>query len=135
MTRSRFRDAVNFLRFGLSGLPGFLLAIGVNILLIEVFHWPKPLAYLLVVWIQMTLGFAMCRVLVFPENPAAPILSAYLQFALSMGLIRIADWSLYTALVEIARFPYVLTQVFTTVLFLGVKFFSAKAIFRPKSTI
>ena len=130
MAPSTVKEALNFLRFGLSGLPGFLLAIGANILLIEVFHCPKPVAYLFVIWFQMTMGFVMCRTLVFSGAQNKSLLQAYLQFALSMGLIRILDWSLYTALVEFLKVPYVIAQVSTSALFLGVKFLSARAIFR-----
>ena len=129
MAPGTIRQTVTFLRFGLSGLPGFALAIAANVLLIEVFHWPKPVAYLLVIWLQMTMGFVMCRYLVFPEASHHSLVNAYLQFALSMGLIRIADWSLYTSLVEFAKIPYVIAQISTTLIFIGIKFFSAKAIF------
>ena len=126
-----FQNAAQFFRFGLSGLPGFVLALALNILLIEVFHWPKPLAYLLVIWMQMTMGFIMCRVLVFPGAGKNSLVTAYVQFAVSMSLIRVVDWALYTSLVELARVPYVAAQISSTILFIGIKYFSAKAIFRP----
>ncbi|MBV9267341.1 MAG: GtrA family protein [Acidobacteriaceae bacterium] len=129
-----FREVARFVRFGLSGFPGFLVAIGSNVLLIERFHWPKPAAYLLVVWLQMTAGFVMCRIFVFSEFET-PILTAYIQFALSMAAIRIADWTLYTCAVEILRIPYLVAQISTSGLFLGIKFISARAIFRNRPHI
>ena len=104
-----------------------------NVSLIETFHWPKPLAYLPVVWMQMTVGFVMCRLLVFGDDLEKPIVAAYGQFALSMALIRIADWGFYTTLVESARVPYLAAQISSIGLFLVVKFISARAIFRPGS--
>ncbi len=121
-----------FIRFGMAGLPGFILAIPLNIALIEWAHWRKPLAYLLVVWMQMTAGFIMCHYFVFERDQRRSLLRAYLQFAGSMALIRTADWGTYTALVEWARIPYVLAQLCCTAIFLFVKFVSAKAIFRSR---
>src|SRR4051812_15471042 len=97
--RLSLKDGLRIFRFGLAGLPGFVCAIGLNILLIEVFQWPKPVAYLLVVWMQMTVGFAMCRWVVFTEDLNRGILAAYGQFALSMAVIRVLDWLFYTLLV------------------------------------
>jgi putative flippase GtrA len=131
MAPGTIKEALTFLRFGLSGLPGFILAIAANVLLIEVAHVPKPVAYLFVIWLQMTMGFIMCRTLVFSSANNKSLWHSYLQFALSMGLIRILDWSLYTALVEFLHIYYVAAQVLCSFVFLGVKFLSAKAIFRP----
>jgi putative flippase GtrA len=129
------REAATFIRFGLSGLPGFVVGLGVNVLLIEACHWPKPVAYLLVMWVQITMGFLMARWLVFrAAAPAKSVAAAYLQYALSMGLIRVADWTLYTTLVEFLRINYVIAQVCGTALFIVIKFLFAKAIFRHKST-
>ena len=134
MTRIRLHDVVTFFRFGLSGLPGFVLAIGLNVLLVELCHWPKPLAYLPVMWLQMTMGFIMCRWVVFSVSPGQGLLTAYFQFAVSMALIRIADWILYTSLVEAAKIPFVVAQLSSTGLFIVIKFLSARAIFRSKSS-
>ena len=100
MIRITRKDASTFFRFGLSGLPGFVLAIGANILLIEIFHVRKPLAYAFIMWLQMSIGFVMCRLLVFSRQPGQGLLPAYLQFAASMTMIRVADWTLYTFLVQ-----------------------------------
>ncbi len=124
------REAGMFVRFGMSGLPGFLIAILLNILLVEMAHWPKPVAYVPVVWMQMTAGFLFCRYFVFRHEIQRSFWVAYGQFALSMGLIRVADLGLYTCLVELAHVPYVAAQIMSTGIFIFVKFASAKAIFR-----
>ena len=126
------KQAAALIRFGLAGVPGFLIAIPLNIALIEWAHWPKPAAYLLVVWMQMTAGFLMCHYLVFKTADRRPLWPAYTQFALSMGLIRVFDWATYTALVEFVHLPYVLAQICCTGFFILIKFVSAKAIFRPR---
>ena len=132
MARIRLDDVLTFLRFGLSGLPGFVLAIGLNILLVQFAHWPKPLAYLPVMWLQMTMGFVMCRWVVFSIAPGQGLVTAYFQFALSMALIRIADWIFYTTLVELAKIPFVGAQFLSSGLFIVIKFLSARAIFKSK---
>jgi putative flippase GtrA len=68
---------------------------------------------------------------VFDGANKKSLVQSYLQFALSMGLIRVLDWCLYTALVEFLQIPYVIAQVSCSLLFIGIKFLSAKAIFRP----
>ncbi len=135
MTRITVHDIAAFLRFGLSGLPGFALAIGLNVLLIELCHWPKPAAYLPVMWLQMTMGFAMCRWVVFSTEPGRGLMAGYLQFALSMALIRVGDWIFYTTLVEAVKIPYVIAQIMSSGLFIVIKFLSARAIFKSKSSV
>jgi putative flippase GtrA len=118
-----------FLRFGLSGLPGFVLGLALNVFLVERGGWPRPVAYGLVVWLQMSCGFVMCRYVVFAEGREVPLLKAYAQFVGSMALIRVADWLLYTLAVEVLAVPFVIAQVSMTAIFIVLKFISAKAIF------
>ncbi len=127
-------DFLPFLRFGLSGFPAFLLAVAANIFLVGKLHWPKPAAYALVIWMQMSSGFIMCRYLVFAEGREVPLLRAYAQFIASMAAIRFADWCVYTLLVELLTIPYVIAQIATMALFIGIKFLFAKHIFTKKST-
>jgi putative flippase GtrA len=124
------KDLVTFLKFGLAGLPAFVVAVPLNIVLIEWAHWPKPVAYLLVVFIQMTAGFLMNHYLVFRTTEERPLLPAYGKYVLSLGAIRLLDWCSYTALVELIHIRYVIAQIGCSVFFLLVKYISAKAIFR-----
>lgn len=119
----------HFLKFGLSGLPAFLVAIALNKYLVDVVHWPKPLAYLPVVWMQMNVGFLMCHYFVFRTNAQRSLLTAYWQYIVSMWTIRGVDWVLYTFLVEMVRIPYMFAQISISAVLLIVKFISAKAIF------
>jgi putative flippase GtrA len=132
--RSLATEALHFLQFGLSGLPAFLVALALNKFLVAVAGWPKPVAYLPVVWMQMNVGFLMCHYVVFRSNEHRPLLTAYWQYILSMWAIRGIDWLLYTLLVEVIHIPYLVAQISTSAVLLLVKFFSAKAIFRSKAT-
>jgi putative flippase GtrA len=126
------KEASAFLRFGLAGAPGFLIAVPLNFALIEWAHWPKPLAYLLVAWMQMTSGFLMCHYLVFKTAERRSLFTAYGQFAASMATIRAFDWATYSSLVMFLHVPFVLAQIACAGFFLLLKFVSAKAIFRPR---
>jgi putative flippase GtrA len=130
--RSLAREAGHFLQFGLSGLPAFLVALGLNKFLVDFAGWPKPVAYLPVVWMQMNVGFLMCHYVVFRSSEPRPLLRAYWQYILSMWAIRGVDWLSYTFLVEVIRIPYLVAQISTSAVLLLVKFISAKAIFRSQ---
>lgn len=127
------REAGQFLKFGLSGLPAFLVALGLNKLLVDFAGWPKPVAYLPVVWMQMNVGFLMCHYVVFRSSQPRPLLRAYWPYILSMWAIRGVDWLSYTFLVEVIRIPYLVAQIATSAVLLLAKFISAKAIFRSKA--
>jgi putative flippase GtrA len=135
MSRSSnaLKQAAHFLRFGLSGLPAFLVALGMNKFLVEIAHWPKPVAYLPVVWMQMNVGFLMCHYFVFRTSERRSLLNAYWQYTLSMWAIRGVDWLSYTLLVEAVKVPYLVAQISTSAVLLVVRFLSAKAIFRSKA--
>lgn len=119
-----------FIQFGLAGLPAFLIAIPLNIFLVQYAHWPKPVAYVPVIWLQFTAGFLMNHYLVFKTAGKIPFWRAYFQFAASMGIIRIFDWSAYTAATVWAHVPFVLAQICCSGVFLVIKYLSARPIFR-----
>jgi putative flippase GtrA len=131
--RSLVSEAGHFLQFGLSGLPAFVVALGLNKFLVDFAGWPKPVAYLPVVWMQMNVGFLMCHYIVFRSPQPRPLLRAYWQYILSMWVIRGVDWLSYTFLVEVIRIPYLVAQISTSAVLLLVKFMSAKAIFRSRA--
>jgi putative flippase GtrA len=118
-----------FLKFLIAGVPGLVLAFSANIFFVEILRWPKPVAYAIVVWLQLTVGFVLCRFFVFTYGQEVPFLKAYVDFSLRIGLIRLADWSLYTALVELVHVPYLAAQVINLAIFPAVKFLSVRSIF------
>lgn len=127
------REFWKFIQFGLAGVPGFILGIGLNVLLVDRLHWPKPVAYLPVMFLQTASGFLINHYFVFEGAERRPFMRAFLQFWGSMALVRAFDWATYTALVELARMPIVLAQITCTCIFLVVKFGFARIIFRSKT--
>lgn len=132
----RLRQAIDLLkrvlRFLLSGLPAFLLAIPANWFLVEVFHWPKPVSYLAVLWGQTTINFFACRRFVFNLREKRPTFRQYWQFLSGMGLFRLADWLLYTIVVEVFRLYYLAAQLFNIAVFALIKFKFAESLFEAR---
>ncbi|HEX4770760.1 MAG TPA: hypothetical protein VH351_08020 [Bryobacteraceae bacterium] len=77
--RSLASEAGHFLQFGLSGLPAFVVALGLNKFLVEFAGWPKPVAYLLVVWMQMNIGFLMCHLVAQISTSAVLLLVKFMS--------------------------------------------------------
>jgi putative flippase GtrA len=127
-----------FIKFLAAGVPGLVIAFSANIFFVEILKWPKPVAYAIVVWLQLTSGFVLCRLFVFTDTQDAPFLKAYIDFSVRIGLIRLGDWSVYTALVELVHVPYVAAQVINLAIFPVVKFLSVRSVFHtgrvPPST-
>lgn len=113
-------------KFLLVGLPAFLLAIPLNWFLVEHLNWSKPLAYALVLLMQVTMNFFACVLFVFKRDRSQSLLK---QFSLFMGGImtaRVLDWGIYTALVQLTAIHYLVLQFTNVFLFAILKFAFAK---------
>ena len=113
-------------RFILFGIPAFLIAIPLNLLLVEHLHWPKPAAYAIVLIVQVIINFFACAFFVFERDRSRSLRS---QFAAFMGGILAArgiDWALYSVLVSILPVHYLIIQLFNTALFSIAKFLFAR---------
>jgi putative flippase GtrA len=109
--------SLKLVRFLLAGVPAFGIAIATNWMLGGVLAWPKPLAYALTLLIQMTVNFFACRWFVFDTDPSKRIWPQYVQFVSGLAVFRLADWIVYTALVEAAGVHYLAAQITNVVLF------------------
>lgn len=122
------------LRFWAAGLPAFAAALVVNFLLVEKLYWPKPIAYLVVLWLQMSINFFACRILVFKSTAHVSVFRQYVHFLSGIGTIRLVEWLLYTILVEMFHVYYLAVQVMSIVLFALVKFKFAESLFERRKT-
>jgi putative flippase GtrA len=122
------------LRFWTAGLPAFVAALGVNFLLVEKLFWPKPLAYVVVLWLQMSINFFACRILVFEPTGHEPVLQQYTHFLSGIGIIRLVEWLFYTILVEAFHVYYLAVQLMSVVLFALAKFKFAESLFERRRT-
>lgn len=116
------------LRFLLAGLPAFLIAIPLNWWLVEHVGWAKPLAYALVLVVQVTINFFACIAFVFRRDQGQRLSRQFLLFMGGILLARLLDWGLYRVLVESVPVHYLLVQVFNVALFSIAKFLMARRV-------
>lgn len=114
--------------FLLSGLPAFVLAIGLNVALVEWTPLPKAVAYAFVLWVQATMNFFVVRRFVFDTSAnRAPLASQYLTFLGGVAFLRGADWVAYVMMVA-AGVYFVVAQLINVVVFSIVRFVFARRV-------
>lgn len=133
-------------RFLLAGLPSFVVAIPLNKALVDGIGLWKPAAYAIVLFVQVTINFFLCRAFVFKVSRTKPILRQYAEFLAAITVFRVVDWALYTAIVSWvdrahpiglpARFPdyYILVQLFNVAFLAFFKFFFCRTAIEGKQS-
>ncbi len=124
-----FPKVVKFLA---AGLPSFVLAVPLNLVLVARAGLPKAAAYAIVLLMQVSINFFLCRRFVFKGETQRSLPAQFGQFLLGISGFRLADWVLYSAAVwGIERYTaipeawgsyYVLLQFANVVLFAALKF-------------
>ena len=117
--RPQFKKLVKFL---LAGGPTFLLAIPLNWVLVTHAGWPKPLAYALVLALQVTGNFFVCRHFVFDTTPEGNHWLRFSRFTQRILLLRFAEWIVYSVLTTKCGLPYLAVQVGNVLVFGVIKF-------------
>ncbi len=120
--------AVKLLRFLLAGLPGFVVAVGLNLFLLHVLGWPGPIAYAAVLVVQVTVNFLFCIYFAFDRNTDKSIARQFSAFLSGILLARVFDWALYVALTELLGIPYLAAQLFNIIVFSIAKFAFARRV-------
>ncbi len=115
-------------KFLLAGVPSFLLAIPLNIFLVETVHLFKPLSYAIILIIQVSINFFMCRKFVFQDHNEVSIVKQFFQFILGILTFRVIDWTLYSIAVELLEFHYILCQITNTLLLAIAKYKFSKRV-------
>jgi len=133
--RARF---ISLFKFGVSGLPSFLIAIPLNIFLVERVAIDKGVAYAVVITFQVTVNFFVCRYFAFNRKDTKSLWAEFGAFFSGIMIFRIADWGLYYFIVEVIGFPkYVLVQLINVFIFAILKFLFSEMLFlrnyRPMS--
>ena len=121
------------LGFLAAGLPGFALAVPLNYLLSARLGMPKPAAYGLVLWLQVTVNFFLCRRFVFRPTVPASALRQYGQFLGGVALFRFIDWAVYSLIVAYTPIPFVVAQVLNAITFSLLKFRYVKSVFERRA--
>jgi putative flippase GtrA len=123
------RFATRLVQFLAAGIPAFGAALATNFLLVDKLYWPKPIAYMVVLWFQMTINYFMCRRLVFEPHTHSSLFRQYARFLYGNGGIRLMEWVFYTVLVEVFHVYYFIVQVAGIILFAVAKFRFAESLF------
>jgi putative flippase GtrA len=114
------------------GLPAFLVAIPLNYLLLSIISMYKPLAYIIVLFIQVSINFLFVRRFVFNKRDLENIFTEYYQFLIGIAFFRFLDWALYSAVVSFTPIHYLIVQLGNVFIFSLAKFLYSKRIFEKK---
>lgn len=131
--RTSVYQAGRILRFLAAGIPAFAAALLTNLLLVERLHWPKPVSYIVVLCLQVTINFFACRLFVFNVSASHSVPRQYFSFLRGTTYVRVFEWLFYTILVEVFRFPYMLVQLGSILVFSVLKFKFAESIFESRA--
>lgn len=119
-----------FAKFMAVGLPAFALAVPLNYLFVRGVGLSKPLAYALVLVVQTTANFFLCRFLVFEKRSATPLLTEFAAFFTGVLGFRLADWLVYVLLVKVFGLYFMAVQIGNVVIFSVLKFLFVERILR-----
>lgn len=90
------RHSGRFVKFLAAGLPAFLVAVPANYLLVTAADLPKGVAYAIVLVLQVSFNFMMCRWFVFKAKNERRIAVQFSRFLASILGFRVLDWALYS---------------------------------------
>lgn len=127
--------ATRIVRFLVWGLPAFVVSLLLNTLLTTTLGWPKPVSYLVALYVQLSINYFVCRRIVFDSDPDAPMLRQYAQFMAGVAFFRLLDWGLYSLLVAFIPFftvYYQAAQILNVILFSVLRFRFSESLFEKK---
>jgi len=112
-------------RFLLAGLPAFIMAVPLNMLLVDRLAWPKPAAYALVLVAQVSINFWICVKFVFTRDARRNLAGQFVTFLGGIMAARALDWTTYSIMTWIGV-HYVIAQLLNVVVFSILKYSFAK---------
>ena len=119
---------IKFFKFLLAGLPAFIVAIPLNYVLVSLFDIYKPLAYVIVLFIQVSINFFIVRRFVFHNKGCDNIITEYYKFFIGISFFRFLDWVLYSTIVSLTPINYLIVQLGNVFIFSVAKFLYSKKI-------
>jgi len=122
LKKNRQKWIIKLFKFLLVGLPAFILALPLNYYLVEKANIPIPVGYIIVLCMQVTINFFLCRRFVFDPHPDKTLFRQFWQFFSGIIVFRIADWALYTLLTGAFDLYYMGVQMANIFLFAIIKF-------------
>ena len=134
------RRGLSLFKFMASGLPSFLVAVPLNVALVEWAHWNKSLVYALLMVLQVSVNFFICRRWVFGRRDSRSLGRDFRAFFAGIMLFRCGDWLLYTLLIYCIeqhfaanhppRFYYLTVQGVNVLVFGVLKFLFSERLFQ-----
>jgi len=121
-------QAKQFLRFLISGLPSFIVAIPLNIFLVQLLQLHKVLAYCIVLLFQVTVNFFMLKRFAF-QSSGGSIAREFSIFMSGILLFRVLDAIIYALLVQVMGMYYIFAQILNVCVFSVAKFLFSKKVF------
>ena len=122
----------NYAMFMIVGLPSFLVALLINYTIVYYLNWFKPIVYAIVIVIQVSINFFMCRLYVFKNEATTSLSTQGIQFISGSLAFRFFDWLLYSILTQILSIHFTIIQIVNVVIFSLLKYKFAKRVIEGK---
>ena len=119
------KEVKNFIKFLLAGLPSALLAIPLNIVLVEIGEVNKTISYGLVIFLQILLNFIFINNYVFKYNNR---FTSFIKFFFGIIIFRAFDLIIYSQMITLFPKLYILIQLSNVAIFSMIKFKYSKFI-------
>ena len=115
--------------FLIAGLPSFILAIFLNLYLVEVVEIDSIISYGIILIVQVIINFFINLKFVFNDNNSKSQLAKFVYFLILILIIRSMDWFFFVLLVKYFEIWYLFAQIISVLIFGLVKFYISKKIF------
>ena len=121
--------------FLVAGLPAFVVAVPLNHFLVNQCHWSKPLAYALVLVVQVSINFFACCMFVFKRDTKRSMWKQFLIFLSGISTARLVDWAAYSLMTVWMGVPMLAAQLFNVIVLSVLKFSFAQKTIEGKSVV
>jgi len=128
LNHPRSKISIKMGKFLLAGAPSFIVAIPLNILLVNKIGFAKPISYAIVLFLQVSANFLMCRRFVFTNRKEVSIFIQFGQFLSGILVFRLIDWALYSFIISNFSIHYAFVQIFNAFMLFTVKYTFSKRI-------
>ncbi len=118
--------------FLVAGLPAFAVAVPLNHFLVKQCHWSMPLAYALVLVVQVSINFFACCLFVFKRDTQRSMWKQFFIFLSGISAARLVDWAAYSLMTWMGV-PMLAAQLFNVMVLSVLKFSFAQKTIEGKS--
>lgn len=117
--------------FGISGMPGFVIAICLNYTLVDVFNLNIYGSYVIVLLFVSLINYFIVDNVVFNnrDKEHGP-LKRFSGFISVIFTSRFLEWILYSIIIYLTNIYYIIIQIFVSAAFIFIKYYALKKIFK-----